>query len=125
MVERNTNNFSVQPELTVGRDSLGEFEHQVLLAILQQGGDSYSVPIVTELEERAGREVTQAAVFIVLRRLEAKGLLRSRMVAVDGGVGRTRRYFRITPLGIRRLRESRRALMRLWEGLDTALGEGR
>jgi DNA-binding PadR family transcriptional regulator len=104
----------------MGRDSLGEFEHQILLAILQQGGESYSVPIVVELEERAGREVTLAAVFIVLRRLEEKGLLRSRMES-DQGAGRARRYFRITALGMRRLRESRRALMRMWEGLDTAL----
>ena len=104
----------------MGRDSLGEFEHQILLAILQQGGESYSVPIVVELEDRAGREVTQAAVFIVLRRLEEKGLLRSRMESEEG-VGRARRYFRITALGMQRLRESRRALMRMWEGLDTAL----
>jgi DNA-binding PadR family transcriptional regulator len=106
----------------VGRDSLGEFEHQVLLAILQQGGESYSVPIVVELEERAGREVTQAAVFIVLRRLQQKGLLRSRMA---DGSGRSRRYFRITAAGMRRLRESRQALLQLWEGLDAALDESR
>lgn len=108
----------------MGRDSLGELEHQVLLAILQQDGDSYSVPVVTELEERTGREVAQAAVFIVLRRLEEKGLLRSRMVEAGEG-GRTRRYFRITALGMRRLRESRQALLRLWEGLDAALDEAR
>jgi DNA-binding PadR family transcriptional regulator len=106
----------------VGRDSLGEFEHQVLLAILQQGGESYSVPIVVELEQRAGREVTQAAVFIVLRRLQQKGLLRSRM-AEDSG--RSRRYFRITAMGMKRLRESRQALLQLWEGLDAALDESR
>ncbi len=106
----------------MGRDSLGEFEHQILLAILQQGGDSYSVPIVTELEERAGREVTQAAVFIVLRRLEEKGLLRSRM---EEGEGRARRYFRITAPGVRRLRESRQVLLRMWEGVDAALDEMR
>jgi DNA-binding PadR family transcriptional regulator len=105
----------------LGRDSLGEFEHQILLAILQHGGESYSVPVVTELEERAHRDVTQAAVFIVLRRLEEKGLLRSRMEEGDEGAGRARRYFRITALGMRRLRESRQALLRLWEGLDTAL----
>jgi len=105
----------------MSRDSLGEFEHQVMLAILQHGGDSYSVPLVLELEERAGREVTQAAVFIALRRLEEKGLLRSRLVPVEDVVGRPRRYFRITALGMRRLRESRRALLRLWEGVDTAL----
>jgi DNA-binding PadR family transcriptional regulator len=106
----------------VGRDSLGEFEHQVLLAILQQGGDSYSVPIVVELEERAGREVTQAAVFIVLQRLEEKGLLRSRM---EQDSGRSRRYFRITASGMRRLRESRQVLLQMWEGLDAALDETR
>jgi PadR family transcriptional regulator, regulatory protein PadR len=104
----------------VGRDSLGEFEHQVLLAILQQGGESYSVPIVVELEERAGREVTQAAVFIVLRRLEEKKLLRSR---IEEESGRTRRYFRITASGMRRLRESRQVLLQMWEGLDAALDE--
>jgi PadR family transcriptional regulator, regulatory protein PadR len=107
----------------MGRGGIGEFEHQIMLAILQQGGESYSVPIVLELEERAAREVTQAAVFIVLRRLEEKGLLRSRMEAGEES-GRTRRYFRITALGMRQLRESRRALLRLWEGLDTALDEG-
>ena len=107
----------------MGRDSLGEFEHQILLAILQHGGESYSVPIVVELEERADREVTQAAVFIVLRRLEEKGLVRSRMESEEAG--RARRYFRITPLGMRRLRASRRVLLRMWEGLDTALDEGR
>lgn len=106
----------------MGRDSLGEFEHQILLAILQQGGESYSVPIVVELEKRAGREVTQAAVFIVLRRLQQKGLLRSRMA---DGSGRSRRYFRITAAGMRRLRESRQALLQLWEGLDAALDESR
>ncbi|MGH7505765.1 MAG: PadR family transcriptional regulator [Longimicrobiales bacterium] len=107
----------------MGRDMLGEFEHQILLAMLQRGGESYSVPIVIELEERAGREVTQAAVFIVLRRLEEKGLLRSRMESADEGGGRTRRYFRITAAGMRRLRESRQVLLRMWEGVDTALDE--
>jgi DNA-binding PadR family transcriptional regulator len=105
----------------MGRDALGEFEHQVMLAILQQGGESYSVPVVLELEKRAGREVTQAAVFIALRRLEEKGLVRSRLVAAEDGMGRPRRHFRMTALGMRRLRESRRALLRLWEGIDAAL----
>lgn len=107
----------------MGRDALGEFEHQILLAILQQGGESYSVPIVIELETRAGREVTQAAVFIVLRRLEQKGLLRSRLEEPGEGSAHARRYFLITPLGMRRLRESRQVLLRMWEGLDTALDE--
>jgi DNA-binding PadR family transcriptional regulator len=106
----------------MSRDSIGEFEHQILLATLQQGGESYSIPITLELEARAGREVTQAAVFIVLRRLEEKGLLRSRMED-DEESGRTRRYFRITALGMRRLREARQVLLRMWDGLETSLDE--
>ncbi len=108
----------------MGRNTLGEFEHQLLLAILQLGGEAYSVPLVNELEERAGREVAQAAVFIVLSRLEKKGLLTSRLDdhAVEQ-TGRVRRYFKPTPEALRRLKESRRALVRLWEGLDTTLGE--
>ena len=108
----------------MGRDTLGELEHQVLLAVLRLGGEAYSVPLVAELESRTGREVAQAAVYIVLRRLEDKGLLTSRMDdAAAEETGRVRRYFRATPLGLRRLRESRHALQRLWEGIDSQLDE--
>jgi len=106
------------------RETLGELEQQILLAILQLGGESYSVRIVEELEQRTGREVAQAAVFIVLRRLEEKGLLVSRL---DDGAGtessRVRRYFSSTPLALERLRASRRALLELWDGLEDVLSE--
>jgi DNA-binding PadR family transcriptional regulator len=108
----------------MARENLGDFEHQVLLTVLRLGGEAYSVPIVEELEERTGREVAQAAVFIVLRRLEKKGLLTSRF---DGqaaeDTGRVRRYFRLTPEAMMKLRESRRQLARLWEGVETVLDE--
>jgi len=108
----------------VGRETLGELEHQVLLAVLRLGGEAYSVPVVAELETRTGREVAQAAVYIVLRRLEEKALLKSRMdESLVEETGRVRRYFRATPLGLRRLRESRRALQQLWEGIDSVLDE--
>jgi DNA-binding PadR family transcriptional regulator len=110
----------------MGKDTLGEFEHQVLLAVMRLGGEAYSVPLVLELEERTGREVAQAAVFIALRRLEAKGLLTSRLD--DHAVretGRVRRYFKLTPVAVRRLKETRRELVRLWEGLDATLDGAR
>jgi DNA-binding PadR family transcriptional regulator len=108
--------------MIMGRESLGEFEHQVLLAILRLGSESYSVPIVLELEERTERAVAPAAVYIALRRLEKRGLLSSRMDtgAPDEG-GRPRRYFRLEPEALARLRESRRVLDRLWDGVGQAL----
>ncbi len=61
------------------RDTLGEFEQMVLLAILHLGEDVYGVPIVDEIARRTGREVAPAAVYITLRRLEEKGMLASWM----------------------------------------------
>lgn len=106
----------------MANDLLGEFEHQVLLALVRQGDDGYSVPIVLELEEKTGREVQQAAVYIALRRLEGKGVVTSEMrnAPVEEG-GRERRYFRITALGRERLRDTRRTLLDLWDGIESAL----
>ncbi len=108
----------------MGREALGEFEHQVLLTILRLGTKSYSVPIVLELEDRTGKSVAPAAVHIALTRLEKKGLLRSRLVKPDEDEGgRVRRYFTLEPRGVERLKESRRALASLWEGLDPVLDQ--
>jgi DNA-binding PadR family transcriptional regulator len=106
----------------MARDGLGEFEQRVLLAILRLGSESYSVPIVLELEERMGKPVAPAAVYIALRRLEDKGLVSSRMAQGEDS-GRKRRYFKIEDEGLERVRESRRELEALWEGLDPVLDE--
>lgn len=110
----------------MGRAALGEFEHQVLLAILQLGGDAYSAPIVTEIGERTGRDVSPAAVYIALRRLEQRGLVRSAKTEPgprEGGRGR--RTFEITDAALEKLRESRRALEAFWRGLDPVFQTGR
>ena len=106
----------------MGKQLLGEFEHHVLLALLRQGEEGYSVPIIAELEKRTGRDVAPAAIYIALRRLEDRGLLTSELrsaSAEDGG--RERRYFRITPEGMARMSEAREALMNLWDGMELRL----
>ena len=101
------------------RRGLGDFEQQVLLTILRLDGEAYSVPMVMEMEERAGREVSQAAVYIALRRLEEKGMVSSRMEPADEtGSGRERRWFKVEPLGLEALRDARRTMDRFWDGLD-------
>ena len=106
------------------RDNLGEFEHMVLLGILRLGGEAYSVPLVLELEERTGREVAQAAVFIAMKRLEKKGFLSSRLDDhAQSRTGRVRRYFELTPAGEAKLRATREALVSLWDGVTTRLDE--
>jgi len=103
---------------------LGEFEQMVLLATLQLGEEAYAVSILTELDARAGRSVSRGALYKTLDRMEAKGLLE--WAEEDGPPergGHPRRRFTVTGRGLTALRESRRALRRLWEGLEGVLGE--
>lgn len=109
----------------MGRDVLGEVEHRVMLALLRLGDDAYTAPVVLELEERTGREVRSAAVYIALRRLEDKGLVESELRDPGADGGRDRRHFRVTPAGVRRILEARQAYERLWEGLDEVIEESR
>lgn len=108
----------------MGHQTLGEFEHQVLLTILRLGREGYSVSIVRELEARTGKEASTSSVFVALRRLEAKALLSSRLVPPDeSGVPHPRRYFALTEAAVEPLRESRRAYLRLWDGLEPVLDD--
>jgi DNA-binding PadR family transcriptional regulator len=106
----------------MGKDVLGGFEHQVLLSILRLDDETYTVPIVLELEERTGRETAPAAVYIALRRLEKKGLVASRLDDGASAKGsRKRRLVRLTDDGLEALRESRRSLVGLWDGVEERL----
>jgi PadR family transcriptional regulator, regulatory protein PadR len=99
-------------------DQLGELEHLILLAIVRLGPDSYGVPIVDELRKHTRRPVLRPSVYLALRRLEDKGLVRSRLGEPEARRGgRARRHFEATPSALKLLRESQRTLTSLWSGL--------
>lgn len=108
----------------MSRESIGEFEQLVLLAILRLGDGAYGLPIVEEIRTRTGRSVLRPAVYVALRRLEEKGLVRSRagQASPERG-GRARRYFRVTPDGLGRLQDARSALLSMWDGVTALLDE--
>ncbi|UCG85004.1 MAG: helix-turn-helix transcriptional regulator [Gemmatimonadota bacterium] len=103
----------------MAKRSLGEFEQLVLLAILRVGDGAYVVPLIREIEDQTGRNASHAAVYIALRRLEEKGLVTSRLAdpTPERG-GRGKRYYEVHPAAIPLLRESREALLRMWDGLE-------
>lgn len=108
----------------MGRTGLGEFEQQVLLVILRLGRESYSIPIVAELEARTGREAATSAVFVALRRLEKKGMLTSRLEKpADSGLPYPRRYFALTEAAVEPLKVARRSMLSLWDGLEPVLDD--
>lgn len=101
---------------------LGEFEHVLLLAVLQCGADAYAVPVRQVLAERTGRRASRGAVHTSLERLEAKELLTSRLgEPLDIRGGRPRRYYTVTPAGLAALRAARTALRTLSNGLESVL----
>lgn len=105
------------------RGYLGDFELMVVLALMRLGDDAYGVPISREIEQQSGREVALGSVYAALERLEARGLVSSHLgkpTAERGG--KAKRYFRITSNGLRKTRETRQALMKLWRGLPELEG---
>jgi len=97
---------------------LGEFEQFVLLAILKLGESAYGSTIRQLLAEIIGRDVTIGALYTTLDRLEAKGLLESKIgeATAERG-GRAKKYFKVTAQGQSALKRSKQALSSLWQGL--------
>lgn len=105
------------------RASLGEFEHLVLATALRLK-DGYGAELLRDLEERTGRQVQGGALYVTLDRLERKGYLVSRVGEPDARRGgRPKRFVEVTPEGQRALADQRGALLRVWEGLETKLGD--
>ena len=101
------------------RNSLGEFEQVVLLAVARLGDEAYGTTIRREIDRRAGRDVSVGALYATLERLETKGLVRTRdgePTAQRGG--RAKRFYALSAAGVRALREARSVQDRMWEGLD-------
>ena len=103
---------------------VGELEYAVLLALLHLEGteEAYAVPVRALLEQRTGRPVARGALYTALERLEAKGCLRSRMgdpTAERGG--KARRYFSVTPPGVKALKAMHASLANLSRGLEAVL----
>ena len=54
----------------MSRESLGEFEQLILLAILRLGDGAYGVPILAEIQRHTRRKILRPAVYVALGRME-------------------------------------------------------
>ncbi len=105
------------------RHFLTEFELMLLLAILRVGDEAYGVPVAREIEATAGRTVMLGAVYTALERLQSKGLVSSLVgdPTPERG-GRAKRFFSVTPKGVRAVRNAQRAFTALWSGIPQLKG---
>ena len=100
------------------RRLLTDFELMLLLATLRVGEEAYGVQIAREVEVTGGRRVLVGAVYAALDRLERNGLVASRLGSpTPERGGRAKRFFRVTPRGVRAAKDTQQALIALWSGV--------
>ena len=92
---------------------LGGFEHLVLLALASFPDHAEGMDIYDRLVLTTGRDVSVPAVYVTLKRLEQRRLVRSRTGMAEGR-SRNRKVFRLERRGVRALREYRQATDSLW-----------
>jgi DNA-binding PadR family transcriptional regulator len=97
---------------------LGEFEQLLLFALLRLEDDAYGVTIRSEIERRTGRAPSPGAIYTALSRLEAEGLVSSRLGdATPARGGRRKKYYGMEPSGAEALQRSFSALREMSDGL--------
>jgi len=102
----------------VSRHQLGEFEEIVMLTVGILYKEAYGVAIIDEMEQRLNRKVSIGALQTVLRRLESKGYLTSEFgEASNVRGGKRKRYFSLTTLGSRVLRETQEQRLQLFKAI--------
>lgn len=102
----------------MNRHQLGEFEEIVMLTVGILYNQAYGVAIIDEIEQRTQRKVSIGALQTVLRRLENKGYLTSEFgeaTSVRGG--KRKRFFSLTTLGSRVLRETQAQRVELFKAI--------
>ncbi|MEM6376864.1 MAG: helix-turn-helix transcriptional regulator [Bacteroidota bacterium] len=97
------------------RANIGELEELVLLLVAMLNGSAYGVLVKNELKSQANRSINISAIHAALRRLEAKGLVKSdwsEATAERGG--RRKRLFTITAAGDEVLRNVMDVRVKIW-----------
>ena len=105
------------------RTLLTDFELMILLAVLRVGDDGYGAAIAREIEATGGRSVMLGALYAALERMERNALVASSLGdPTPARGGRAKRFFKVTPRGLRAVKETQRALVALWSGVPALRG---
>jgi PadR family transcriptional regulator, regulatory protein PadR len=98
---------------------LGEFEYLLLSAAARLADDAYGAAIRLEIENTAGRRCSIGALYTTLDRLEAKGLIKTRMGdPTPQRGGRPKRMVRVTAKGAREAAAFYAAVVQVTRGVS-------
>ncbi|MCG8389522.1 MAG: PadR family transcriptional regulator [Cytophagales bacterium] len=102
----------------MSKHHLGEFEEIVMLTVAILHDEAYGVAIIDEMEQRLNRKVSIGALQTVLRRLEKKGYLSSKLgEATKARGGKRKRFFMLTSYGKKVLAEVKEQRLGLWNAI--------
>ncbi len=103
---------------------LSRQEEIVLLSIWHLKGNAYGVTIREHISEITGRYWSIGAIYVPLDRLWEKGLVETYQGPTSKKRGgRSKRYYQVTPEGMRLLQEIRQVQNVLWKDFPRAVEE--
>jgi len=99
--------------------NLGELEELILLTVGALKENAYGVGVMDEIAKEGGRKINISAIHTVLKRMENKGYLKSKMGgATQERGGRKKRIFHLTSLGQRVLKDSMELRLSLFKRIS-------
>ena len=98
---------------------ISKAEEMVLLAIWRLKNEAYGVSVRRQIRKDTGKDYTYGTLYGLLRQMDHKGYVRK--IAGDplpkkGGRGKT--YFKLTPAGIRALKDAIALHKRMWNDIN-------
>ncbi|MEO1049333.1 MAG: PadR family transcriptional regulator [Bacteroidota bacterium] len=95
--------------------NLGNLEETILLLVAVMIDKAYGYSVSEEYHNHFGQRISISAVHTVLKRLEDKGMIESKMGgATKERGGRKKRIFKVTNLGMNTLESLQQNRMKLW-----------
>ena len=98
---------------------LTKLEDQILMTVWKFQGKAYGVNVYQHLEKVTGTKVAVGVVYFTLDRLAQRGFLQTfkgEPTAVRGGM--RKKYYKITPEGVKELNKSKEVHDRIWQEYD-------
>jgi DNA-binding PadR family transcriptional regulator len=101
---------------------LSKPEELLLMAVCHLRDQAYGVEILRYVSEKTGKEWSIGSVYVPLDRLARAGYVESYQgEPTQKRGGKRKRYFKITPAGVRRLRETKRLHDAMWSDIGPLL----
>ena len=100
-------------------NEISKAEEMALLAIWRLGDEAYGVSIRKQIHKNTKKDYTYGTLYGLLRQMERKGYIRKiKGESLPKKGGRSKSYFKITPMGIRALKDAMELHERVWKDVD-------